>query len=82
MFELVLAIATLALSESNIGCDSCIDGDFPNASRQFARTAGIFHCLGDDILPNWMANSKQHADMERESLAEFFRLIPKRRYCM
>mmetsp|Transcript_26118 Transcript_26118/g.47393 ORF Transcript_26118/g.47393 Transcript_26118/m.47393 type:complete len:138 (+) Transcript_26118:202-615(+) len=70
MFELVLSLATSALSESNVGCDSCIEGDFPLASRQFARTAGIFHTLGDDILPNWMANSKQHAEMENESLAE------------
>mmetsp|Transcript_2083 Transcript_2083/g.3821 ORF Transcript_2083/g.3821 Transcript_2083/m.3821 type:complete len:464 (-) Transcript_2083:176-1567(-) len=70
MFELVLSLATFAISESNVGCDSCIEGDFPAASRQFARTAGIFHTLGDDILPNWMANSKQHARMENESLAE------------
>ena len=70
MFELVLSLATYALSESNVGCNSCIDGDFANASRQFARTAGLFHHLGDDMLPNWMANSKQHAEMEKESLAE------------
>lgn len=70
MFELVLCLAANALSESNVGCDACIDGDFPRASRHFASTAGIFHCLGDDLLPNWMANSKQHAEMEKESLAE------------
>jgi len=70
MFELVLSIATYALSESNVGCDSCIDGDFPQASRHFSKTAGAFKYLGDDLLPNWMANSKQHADMEKESLAE------------
>jgi len=70
MFELVLSLATYALSESNVGCDSCIDGDFPAASRQFARTAGIFQYLGEDALPNWMANSKQHSEMEKDSLAE------------
>ena len=70
MFELVLSIATYALSESNIGCDSCVDGDFPKASRQFAKTAGIFQYLGEETLPNWMANSMQHADMENEALAE------------
>ncbi|KAL7537434.1 hypothetical protein ACHAWF_005762, partial [Thalassiosira exigua] len=70
MFELVLSMATYALSESNVGCDSCVEGDFPNASRQFARTAGLFQHLGDELLPNWMANSKQHAEMEAESLAE------------
>jgi len=70
MFELVLSLSTYALSESNLGCDSCIDGDFPQASRQFAKTAGVFQQLGEDLLPNWMANSKQHADMEKESLAE------------
>lgn len=101
MFELVLSIATYGLSESNQGCDACIDGDFPGASRHFAKTAGVFSYLGDDLLyvvsmhmgifliyrlnfilycfdppsliscrPNWMANSKQHAEMEKESLAE------------
>lgn len=70
MFEVVLSLATYALSESNIGCDSCVDGDFPKASRQFAKTAGIFQYLGEDVLPNWMANSLQHADMENETLAE------------
>jgi hypothetical protein len=70
MFEFVLSIATYALSESNIGCDSCVDGDFPKASRQFAKTAGIFQYLGEDVLPNWMANSMQHAEMENETLAE------------
>jgi len=70
MFELVLSIATYALSESNIGCDSCVDGDFPRASRQFAKTAGIFQYLGEDMLPNWMANSVQHAELENETLAE------------
>ena len=70
MFELVLSIATYALSESNIGCDSCVDGDFPKASRHFAKTAGIFQYLGEDMLPNWMANSVQHAERENESLAE------------
>eukprot|EP00984_Skeletonema_dohrnii_P014397 scaffold6036_cov150-Skeletonema_dohrnii-CCMP3373.AAC.9 len=70
MFELVLSIATYALSESNIGCDSCVDGDFPKASRQFAKAAGIFQYLGEDVLPNWMANSAQHAELENETLAE------------
>lgn len=70
MFELVLALATYALSESNLGCDACIDGEFPQAARQFSKTAGVFQYLGDDLLPNWMAHSKQHAEMERESLAE------------
>ncbi|KAL9180974.1 hypothetical protein ACHAXT_009779 [Thalassiosira profunda] len=70
MFELVLAIATYALSESNMGCDACIEGDFPEASRRFAKTAGVFQYLGDELLPNWMANSKQHAEMAKESLAE------------
>jgi len=70
MFELVLSIATYALSESNIGCDSCVDGDFPKASRQFAKTAGIVQYLGEDVLPNWMANSAQHAELENETLAE------------
>lgn len=70
MFELVLSVATYALSESNVGCDSCVDGDFPHASRKFASAAGVFRLLGDDLLPNWMANSKQVADMEGEALAE------------
>ena len=70
MFELVLSLSTYALSEANLGCDACSAGNFPEASRQFSKTAGIFQYLGDDILPNWMAKSKQHAEMERESLAE------------
>jgi hypothetical protein len=70
MFELVLVLATLALSESNLGCDACLEGKFPEASRQFSKTAGVFHLLGTDIAPNWMANSVQHAGMEHESLAE------------
>lgn len=70
MFELVISLATYALSESNQGCDACIDGNFPLASRQFSKTAGAFQHLGEDLLPNWMANSKQHAEMEKESLAE------------
>jgi len=70
MFEFVLSLATYALSESNIGCDACVDGDFPQASRQFAKTAGIFKYLGEEVLPNWMANSMQHAEMENETLAE------------
>merc|ERR1719215_1349484 len=53
MFELALAMATYALSESNVGCDSCREGDFPNASRQYARTAGLFQHLGVELLPNW-----------------------------
>ena len=70
MFELVLSLSTYALSEANIGCDACMAGNFPEASRQFSKTAGIFQYLGDDVLPNWMAKSKQHAEMEKESLAE------------
>ncbi|KAL7438053.1 hypothetical protein ACHAXH_003986, partial [Discostella pseudostelligera] len=61
---------TYALSESNIGCDACVSGNFPEASRQFSKTAGIFQYLSEDLLPNWMAKSKQHAEMEKESLAE------------
>jgi hypothetical protein len=53
MFELVIALAAYALSEANLGCDACVDGDFPLASRQFAKTAGVFQYLGDDLLPNW-----------------------------
>lgn len=70
MFELVLSLATYALSEANLGCDACMSGNFPEASRQFSKTAGVFHYLGTDVLPNWMAKSKQHAEMEKESLAE------------
>ena len=70
MFELVMVLATLALSESNLGCDACMDGKFPEASRFFSKTAGVFKLLGTDIVPNWMANSVQHAEMEHESLAE------------
>jgi len=70
MFELVMSVATYALSESNIGCDACVSGNFPEASRQFTKTVGIFQYLGEDLLPNWMAKSKQHAEMEKESLAE------------
>lgn len=70
MFELVLSIAAYALSEANIGCDFCMDGDFPQSSRNFSRTAGIFQHLGEDILPSWMAKSQQHAQMEKEALAE------------
>ena len=70
MFELVLSLATYGLSHSNIGCDACIDGDFPEASRQFSKTAGVFQYLGDDLLPTWMANSKQVREMENQALAE------------
>jgi len=70
MFELVLSIATLGLSHSNLGCNACMDGDFPEASRQFSKTAGVFQYLADDLLPNWMANSKQVREMEDKSLAE------------
>ena len=69
-YELVLAIATYALSESNVGCDACQSGKFPEASRHFTKTASIFRLLGNDILPNWMANSKQYAEMESDCLAE------------
>ena len=70
MYELVLVLATLALSESNLGCDACMEGKFPEASRQFSKTAGVFKLLGTDIVPNWMANSVQHAEMDKKSLAE------------
>ena len=70
MFELVLSTATHGLSHSNLGCDACMDGDFPEASRQFSKTAGIFQYLGEDLLPNWMANSKQVREMENEAWAE------------
>ena len=70
MYELVLVLATLALSESNLGCDACMEGKFPEASRKFSKTAGVFKLLGTDIVPNWMANSVQHAEMDKESLAE------------
>lgn len=69
-YELVLAIATYALSESNVGCDACQSGKFPEASRHFTKTASIFRLLGNDIVPNWMANSKQYAEMESDCLAE------------
>jgi hypothetical protein len=69
-YELVLAIAAYALSESNLGCDACQEGKFPDASRQFTKTASIFRLLGNDIVPNWMANSKQYAEMESDCLAE------------
>lgn len=70
MFELVMSIATYALSESNIGCDSCINGEFPQASRQFSKAAGAFKYLGDELLPSWMAKSQQHAKMDKDALAE------------
>mmetsp|Transcript_16103 Transcript_16103/g.33481 ORF Transcript_16103/g.33481 Transcript_16103/m.33481 type:complete len:462 (-) Transcript_16103:1197-2582(-) len=70
MFELVLSISTYALSEANLGCDACMDGDFPAAARNFAKTAGGFKYLGEDLLPSWMAKSQQHAKMENEALAE------------
>ena len=70
MYELVLVLSTLALSESNLGCDACMEGKFPEASRKFSKTAGVFKLLGTDIVPNWMANSVQHAEMDKESLAE------------
>lgn len=31
---------------------------------------GIFQFLGETLLPDWMAKSKQHAEMEKESLSE------------
>jgi len=70
MFEFALSLNTHALSEANLGCDSCSKGDFPSASRQFAKTAGIFMYLGEDILPSWMANCTDQAERENESLAE------------
>jgi hypothetical protein len=70
MFELVMSIATYALCESNVGCDLCVDGEFAPAMKKFMKTTGVFQFLGDDLLPTWMAKSKQHAEMEKESLAE------------
>eukprot|EP00804_Cyclotella_cryptica_P030820 CCRYP_015072-RA/>CCRYP_015072-RA protein AED:0.27 eAED:0.27 QI:0/0.83/0.85/1/0.66/0.71/7/1178/423 len=70
MFELVLSLSTYALCESNLGCDLCVSGDFAQALKKFAKATGVFQCLGDDLLPGWMAKSKQHAEMEKESLAE------------
>ncbi|EJK62307.1 hypothetical protein THAOC_17084 [Thalassiosira oceanica] len=70
MFELVMSIATLALSESNVGCNACIEGDFASACREFAKSAGVFQYLGEELLPSWMANSQQHAEMDKQSLAE------------
>jgi hypothetical protein len=70
MFELVLSLSTYALCESNLGCDYCVDGDFAQALKKFAKATGVFQRLGDDLLPSWMAKSKQHAEMEKESLAE------------
>ena len=62
--------AFTTLGKGSNECDACIEGDFPEASRRFAKTAGVFQYLGDELLPNWMANSKQHAEMQKESLAE------------
>jgi len=72
MFELALSLATYGLSESNVGHDACAEKDYPQASRQFARTAGVFKYMGSDLLPDWMANAngKQRAEMENESPAE------------
>lgn len=70
MFELVMSTATLALSVSNVGCNECIQGNFASACKQFAKSAGVFQHLGEDLLPNWMANSRQVAEMEKSSLAE------------
>lgn len=70
MFELVLSVATYALSESNLGCDYSVNGDFGQALKHFAKATGIFQFLGEILLPDWMAKSKQHAEMEKESLAE------------
>ena len=66
MFELVITLAAYGLSESNMGCDACVEGDFPQASRQFAKTAGVFQYLGEDLLPNWQVavtnSSRLHVD--------------------
>jgi hypothetical protein len=70
MFELVLSLQTYALCESNLGCDYSVSGDFGQALKKFAKATGIFQFLGQDLLPEWMAKSKQHAEMEKESLAE------------
>jgi hypothetical protein len=70
MFELVLSLMTYALSESNLGCDFSVSGDFGQALKKFTKSTGIFQFLGENLLPDWMAKSKQHAEMEKESLAE------------
>ena len=70
MFELVLSLATHALCESNLGCDFSVNGDFAQALKKFTKATGIFQFLGETLLPDWMAKSKQHAEMEKESLAE------------
>lgn len=70
MFELVLSLQTYALCESNLGCDSSVSGEFGQALKKFTTATGIFQFLGQDLLPEWMAKSKQHAEMEKESLAE------------
>lgn len=70
MFELVLSLVTYAVSESNIGCDFSVKGDFAQALKKFTNTTGIFQFLGETLLPDWMAKSKQHAEMKNKSLAE------------
>lgn len=70
MFELVLSLTTYALCESNLACDLSVGGDFAQSLKKLTKATGIFQFLGETLLPDWMAKSKQHAELEKESLAE------------
>ena len=51
MYELIMTIATEAMGTAGMACDSCTEGKFADACRDFKKAAGIMEFLEEEQLP-------------------------------
>jgi hypothetical protein len=55
MYDMVMCIACEALGWAGSATDASMAGEFPAASRDYAKAAGIFSFLAEETLPQWVA---------------------------
>lgn len=64
MYELIMTIATEAMGTAGMACDSCTDGKFADACRDFKKAAGIMEFLETEQLPKWISKSSDIEDKD------------------
>jgi hypothetical protein len=64
MYDMVMCIACEALGRAGSATDASMAGEFPAASRDYAKAAGIFSYLAEQALPQWIARGTNVSDSQ------------------
>jgi len=77
MYDLVMTVVAEGLGSASAATEHSVAGDFAAASREYAKAAGVFDFLADDILPKWISKGSkvEEQDLPSECHAPFSKAL-------